>query len=249
GLPLDRLAHTALGLTMVSWRRHGPGSAVVCVHGAGVSSRELLPFVRVLGERHDAWSVDLPGFGRSDKPAEPLTLAALADAVAAWIVEARLDRPCLLGGSFGCQVAVEVAARHGERVGALVLVGPTVDPQARSWVRMAARWLRNSVRESPRMVPLNLADYRDAGLRQVLASFGASMRDRVEDKLPHVSVPALVVRGGKDRMVSQAWAEQVARLLPRGRLVVMEGLPHMVPYRDPGALAEQVAVFLAEVCS
>ncbi|MFC7109864.1 alpha/beta fold hydrolase [Nonomuraea rubra] len=59
-----------------------------------------------------------------------------------------------------------------------------------------------------------------------------------------MAVPALVVRGGKDRMVSQAWAEEVTRLLPRGRLVVMDGLPHMVPYKDPRGLAREVGAFL-----
>ncbi|WP_420819143.1 alpha/beta fold hydrolase [Nonomuraea lactucae] len=238
-----------MDLTMASWRRRGPGPPVVCVHGAGVSSREMLPLVEVLGRTHDTWSLDLPGFGHSDRPDDLPTVAGLADAVAAWLDAAGLARPCLLGGSFGCQVAVDVAARFAGRTGALVLVGPTVDPHARSAVRLVGQWLRNSVRESPGMTPLNVADYRDAGLRRVLASFGASLRDRIEDKLLYVDVPVLVVRGGKDRMVSQAWAEQVTRLLPRGRLSVMDGLPHMVPYRDPHGLAREVAAFLREAGS
>ncbi|WP_043636562.1 alpha/beta fold hydrolase [Nonomuraea candida] len=246
-MPLEHVVRTALGLKVAGWRSRGPGPAVVCVHGAGVSSRELLPFVRALGATHDAWSIDLPGFGRSEKPPRPLTLAALADAVAGWLAGSGLERPCVLGGSFGCQVAVDMAARHPGSVASLVLVGPTVDARARTPARVVGQWLRNSVRESPRMAPLNVADYLDAGPRRVLAGFGASMRDRIEDKLPHVDVPALVVRGGKDRMVSQSWAEEVTRLLPRGRLVVMDGLPHMVPYRDPGGLAREVTAFLKEV--
>ncbi|UQA91182.1 alpha/beta fold hydrolase [Streptomyces halobius] len=46
----------------------------------------------------------------------------------------------LLGGSFGCQVAVVAAARHPDRIAGLVLVGPTVDPAARSFVRQLLRW-------------------------------------------------------------------------------------------------------------
>ncbi|GAA5037850.1 alpha/beta hydrolase [Thermocatellispora tengchongensis] len=241
---LEREDRVVGGLRVATYRRRGPGPAVVCVHGAGVSSRELLPFVRALGERHDAWTLDLPGFGASAKPPRPLTLPALADAVAGWVAEARLDRPCLLGGSFGCQVVVDTAVRHPGVAGSLVLAGPTVDPRARSPWRLAGQWLRNSVRESPRMAPLNVADYLDAGPRRVLAAFGESMRDRIEDKLPLVQVPALVVRGGKDRMVPQSWAEEVTRLLPYGRLVVMDGLPHMTPYRDPEGLARLVTGFL-----
>ncbi|MEU1734469.1 alpha/beta hydrolase [Streptosporangium sp. NPDC020145] len=235
------------GLTVAGHRRRGPGGAVVCVHGAGVSSRELLPFVDALGERHDTWALDLPGFGASTKPSRPLTLPTLADVVAAWVTETGLERPCLLGGSFGCQVVVDIAVRHPELVSALVLAGPTVDPHSRSPVRLAGQWLRNSVREDPRMVPLNVADYRDAGLRRVLGTFGESIRDRIEDKLPLVTVPTLVVRGEYDRLVPQPWAEEATRLLPRGRLVIMEGLPHMTPYRDPRGLARIVTDFLAEV--
>ncbi|MFC7109863.1 alpha/beta fold hydrolase [Nonomuraea rubra] len=148
-MPLESLVRTALGMRVAVWRSHGPGPAVVCLHGAGVSSRELLPFVRAMGVTHDAWSLDLPGFGRSEKPRAPLTLTALADAVAGWVAESGLQRPCLLGGSFGCQVAVDVAARHPGAAGALVLVGPTVDARARNPARLVGQWLRNSVRESP----------------------------------------------------------------------------------------------------
>jgi pimeloyl-ACP methyl ester carboxylesterase len=245
----ERQDHTVDGFTIAGFRKQGPGSAVVCVHGAGVSSRELLPFVEAIGERHDAWAIDLPGFGASGKPDEPLTLPALADVVAAWANAAGLERPCLLGLSFGCQVVVDVAARHPGVAAALVLGGPTVDPRGRSPWRLVAQWLRNSRGESPRMAPLNLADYRDAGPRGVLAAFGESIRDRVEDKLPLVTVPALVIRGGRDRMVPQAWAEEVTRLLPYGRLVVMDGLPHMTPYRAPRRVAALVEGFLTEVAA
>jgi pimeloyl-ACP methyl ester carboxylesterase len=242
---LERLIHLVDGVAVASWRRAGPGAPVACVHGAGVSSRELLPFVAALGVHHDTWTVDLPGFGQSGKPSRTLTLVELGDAVAGWLAATGLGRTCLVGGSFGCQIAVDVAVRHPELVGALVLVGPTVDPRARSPLGVLGQWLRNSVREDPRMARLNAADYRDAGTRRVLATFGESIRDRIEDKLPHVAVPALVVRGGKDRMVPQAWAEEVTRRLPRGRLTVLPGLPHMVPYRDPRGLARVVRDFLS----
>ncbi|WP_171074663.1 alpha/beta fold hydrolase [Nonomuraea basaltis] len=236
--------------SVTAWRRlpevDDGAPPVVCVHGAGISSRELRPLVAALGEHVPAWTVDLPGFGRSTKPPHPMGLPALADALAGWLAAEELPPACLAGCSFGCQLAVDVAVRYPERVGSLVLIGPTVDPMARSWPRLLAGWLRNSVREDPRMAPLNVADYRDAGLRQVLASFRAAMRDRVEDKLPHVSVPTLVVRGEFDRMVSQEWAEEVTRLTPSARLVIVPGMPHMIPFRGPEALMPIIREFAAD---
>ncbi|WP_109524988.1 alpha/beta fold hydrolase [Nocardia aurea] len=225
-MSLEPLTHTVMDLTMASRRRRGPGPA---------------------GRTHDTWSLDLPGFGHSGKPDDLPIMVGLADAVAAWLDAAGLARPCpaYWAGPAAARWPVDGAARFTGRTGALVLVGPTVDPHA----RLVGQWLRNAVRESPRMTPLNVADYRDAGPRRVPASFGASLRDRIEDKLLYVDLPVLVVRGGKDRMVSQVWAEEVTRLLPHGRLSVMDGLPHMVPYRDPHGLAREVATFLREVGS
>ncbi|WP_433335909.1 SDR family oxidoreductase [Spirillospora sp. CA-294931] len=243
---LIRRTTEVAGRRMVSWHASPSRSAprVVCVHGAGVSSRELLPLVAELGTHVHASVVDLPGFGRSDKPSRPPDLAGLAGALAGWLEAADLAPACLLGSSFGCQLAVEVAVRRPELVGALVLVGPTIDAESRTWPRLILRWLRTSVREAPGMAPLNVADYRDAGPRRTLAAFRAAMDDRPEDKLPRVQVPTLIVRGEHDRMVPPAWAEHLTRLLPDGRLATVDGAAHMVPFRRPGAMASLVTGFL-----
>jgi pimeloyl-ACP methyl ester carboxylesterase len=246
---MERITVAVSGRPMVAWRIAGRKPPVVCVHGAGVSAREFQPFIEVLGHRHDAWAVDLPGFGASAGPRYPLGLRALADALVEWLTAVELDQVVLLGGSFGCQVAVDAAVRHPDRVAGLVLVGPTVDPAARSFVRQLLRWLRNAPHERVSMAALNLADYRDAGGRSVAGAFVEALRDRIEDKLPHVVMPTLVVRGAQDRMVPQEWADEATRLLPAGRLAVVKNSGHMVPYRQPHALAGLVTDFLAHECA
>lgn len=242
----ERIAATVSGRSMVAWRSAGRKPSVVCIHGAGISSREFRPFIEVLGRDHDAWTVDLPGFGASERPPRPPALRALADAVAEWLTAVDLDGAVLLGGSFGCQVAVDAAVRHPDRIAGLVLVGPTVDAAARGFTRQLLRWMRNSPHERASMARLNLADYRDAGVRGVVGAFAETLRDRIEDKLPHVPTPTLVVRGAHDRLVPQEWAEEVTRLLPAGRLAVVPDSGHMVPYRQPQALARLVNDFLAD---
>lgn len=149
----------------------------------------------------------------------------LADALAAWMQAAGLGRAALVGNSFGCQVIVELAARHPDQVTCTVLQGPTMDPAARSLGRQTWRWLRDTVQERPDPWA-RLRDYRDAGLRRVLATYRLALRDRVEGKLPRVLAPTLVVRGPDDPIVSQVWAETVADLLPAGQLVVTDAGAH-----------------------
>jgi pimeloyl-ACP methyl ester carboxylesterase len=197
-----------------------------------------------LADRFDLYAIDLPGFGLTDKPPEVLCVAGQADALASWIRAVGLERPALLAHSFGCQVAVDCAMRHPELAGRLVLVGPTTDPDARTAPRQVLRWLRNLPGERPGQLPLVVADYGDAGVRRVLRTFGRSLADRIEDKLPLAQVPTLVVRGARDPIVPQAWAEEATRLLPRGRLAVLPG-PHTLNFAAPDALAELVGPFLA----
>jgi pimeloyl-ACP methyl ester carboxylesterase len=197
----------------------GPRPTVVLVPGIGLSHRVMLPIAELLAPHLGVRAPDPPGFGRSDKPRRPLDVPALADALAAWIDAADVGRPAVVGNSFGCQVIVELAARHPDRVTCAVLQGPTMDPAARSLPRQTWRWLRDTVQERPDP-RARLRDYRDAGLRRVLATYRLALRDRVEDKLPGVVAPTLVVRGSDDPIVSQAWDETVAGLLPAGQLVV-----------------------------
>jgi len=206
-------------------RDGGPEMPVVFLHGLAVSHRYLMPTARALPHRHPVVVPDMPGFGHSDKPRRPLGLPELADALAAWIEAAGINRPALVVNSFGGQIIVELAAHYPDRVACAVLQGPTMDPAARSLPSQTWRWLRDTVQERPDP-RARLSDYRDAGLRRVLATYRLALRDRVEDKLPRVVAPTLVVRGPDDPIVSQAWAETVADLLPSGQLVVTDSGAH-----------------------
>lgn len=217
---------------------------IVLVHGLGVSSRYLLPIARRLAQRSPVVVPDLPGHGRSDHPPAPLDVAGLADALLAWLDALALRRVVLLGNSLGCQTVVELAVRCPERVLATVLTGPTGDPRVHSLARWLGRLLRDLPREPFSLIPLQALAYLKAGPRRVFRTARAMVNDPFVTKLPLVVQPSLVVRGGRDPIASQAWAEDVAGLLPRGRLVVIPGAAHAVNYNAPAPLAAAIGAFL-----
>jgi 2-hydroxy-6-oxonona-2,4-dienedioate hydrolase len=217
--------------------------SVVLVHGLGVSHRYLVPTARALAPEFQVHAPDLPGFGLSEKPSRVLQLSELADALAE---HARPHAPVvLLANSFGCQIVAECVARYPQLASHTVLVGPTIDPDARTAGRQIWRWLANGRSESPAQLPITLRDYWDAGILRLIATFRYALADRIEDNLPAIGVPTLVVRGARDRVVSQPWAEQVTRLLPRGRLVVVPGAAHTVNFTHPRELSEVVREFVS----
>jgi 2-hydroxy-6-oxonona-2,4-dienedioate hydrolase len=108
---------------------------VVLVHGLIVSGRYMVPTAELPAAHYRVFVPDPPGFGKSEKPPRTLDVAGLSDSLAAWMGEGGLDRAALVGNPFGCQIIVELAVRHPERVERAVLQGPTTDPQARTALR------------------------------------------------------------------------------------------------------------------
>lgn len=218
---------------------------VVLVHGMVVSSRYMIPTAELLSSHHPVYVPDLPGFGGSEGPDRAPDIPGLADLLAEWMEVAGVGRAALLGNSFGCQIAAELAVRRPEMVEKLVLQGPTTDPRGRTAARLILRWLRGAPRESPSQGPLMLQDYRDAGLQRALDVFRHMLTDPIEEKLPRIQAPALVVRGSRDPIVPQRWAEEVASLLPNGRLVVIPGAAHTINYSAPLELSRVTLPFLS----
>ena len=229
----------------VATGRAPPGRPpVVLVHGLVISSRYMVPLVRALASDFPVYAPDLPGFGESGRPWRVLGVPELAEALHAWMRALGLPRAALVANSFGCQIVAELAARHPGAVDRLVLQGPTVDADARSLPVQVWRTLRNGRTEPPALGRISAVDYAKAGLGRAVRTTRAMMRDRIEDKLPHIKAPTLVVRGSRDPVVPRAWAERVARSLPDGRLVVVEGGTHTLNYADPDRLAAVIKTFL-----
>jgi pimeloyl-ACP methyl ester carboxylesterase len=232
------------GLGIHAWTA-GEGDPVVLVHGFGVSGRYMLPLAQSLARWFSVLVPELPGNGRSQKPPTPLGIGGLADALRACLDALELERPAFVANSMGCQVVTELAVRRPDRVGPLVLIGPTIDPDQ----RRARHQVLGGVRELGRE-PLSLLTHpaQDGvmGLRALLATARSALADRIEDRLPLVEQPTLVLRGSADSFVSAAWAERVAQLMPQARLVVVPGEPHAVHYTRPDLVAELVRELLLE---
>lgn len=221
------------------------GDPVVLVHGLGVSSRYMVPTLRELASSSvPVFAPDLPGFGRSDKPRHVLSLAELADSLAAWMSAQSIGRAVLLGNSLGCQIIAVFAQRHPGRLSAAVLVGPTPDPAALSPWRQALRLVRDAPHESPSEAAYAVADYWRAGPRRMWRTLNEALQSPMREQLTWMRVPTLIVRGAEDPIVSQRWVEQATALLSRGRLVIIPGGPHAANYSAAPVLVREVRRFL-----
>ncbi|HEY8521600.1 MAG TPA: alpha/beta hydrolase [Gammaproteobacteria bacterium] len=226
-------------------RSSGEYLPVVLVHGFGISSAYFVPTAERLAGRFDVYAPDLPGHGRSDDPARPLDVTDLADALRAWMLVMRIDRASLVANSMGCQTAVELAVRYPDVVDRLVLIGPTLDHEARAMPRLLLRFAAGALHERVSMTPLLVRDY--LRMRGRLADeLRFTMQDRIEDKLPRVAVPVLLMRGEHDHIAPQRWVDELAARTPDARVAVVPGGGHAVHYSAPDRVVSSVLPFLEE---
>ena len=118
-------------------RRCRPETALLLAHGAGGSvEANYGPILDRLAAARTVIGIDYPGTGQSPRSPRPLELDDLADELVAAADAEGVDRFALAGFSLGGPVAIRAAARHPERVSALVLTATFAYPDQR--LRLAA---------------------------------------------------------------------------------------------------------------
>jgi pimeloyl-ACP methyl ester carboxylesterase len=100
----------------------GDGPALLLIHGMAGSNATWDAVRDQLAERFTVIAPDLPGHGRSDKPATDYSLGNFAAGLRDLLVALDVERATVVGQSLGGGIAMQFAYQHPERVERLVLV-------------------------------------------------------------------------------------------------------------------------------
>lgn len=158
----------------------GGDAPFLLVHGLASNARLWDGVAETLSAfGHRVAAVDLRGHGRSDKPDSGYDYATVCDDVAAVADALALDRPVLVGQSWGGNVVLELAARHPDLArGAACVDGGTLDLRARfaSWDECASALAPPRLGGTPfgdveRMLRTMHADWPESGIVGALACF------------------------------------------------------------------------------
>lgn len=223
--------------------RSGGGRPIyVLIHGIGMGRGIFADLVAHLDDTAEVIAIDLPGYGAAPEPSRVLTMERTADLVAAYLQSNVAEPAVLVGHSMGAQVALEVAARHPETTAALVLVGPTVDPEARTARQQVGRLLQDVAIESPKVIALGAREYLRAGPK-LRTKFQSMLIHRPEETFPRISAPTLVLRGEDDVVATPDWCRRIAEAIPDARLEEIPGHGHETLIRDAAPAAALIQKF------
>lgn len=218
---------------------------MVLVHGYAVSSSYMIPTAERLAGRFPVFAPDLPGYGLSDAPERVLDVPELAEFLAGWMTRRRIERAVLVGNSFGCQVIAELARRYPAMVSHAVMIGPTADASARTILQHIWRLALDLLHEPLSLWLLQGRDYLRFGPRWQWQTARYMLSDRIEDRLPLLPMPVLVVRGEHDPIAPQPWVEELVSLAPNGMSAIIPDAGHAVNYSAPVALVALIERFIA----
>lgn len=212
---------------------------ILLVHGIGVSGRYFFPLAEQLMEDYQVVIVDLPGYGKTPKPARVLTIPELAAVVVQLTQVLKLDHSIILGHSMGCQIVAHAVKDQPKLYRKMILLSPTVNDDERSLFMQAVRLAQDTMYEPIKAGIIIFTDYMRMGLRRYLISCRHMLDDKIELTLKGCPIPVLYIRGQNDVIVPSIWLRQLQGVT-NGRICEIADATHALQLQEPE--------FIAEIC-
>ena len=256
------------GLAIVAQEWGNPaGPEILFIHGF---SQSYLSWTRQvegdLAKEFRMVTYDLRGHGGSDKPFEPERYRESkfwADEVEAVINAAGLQRPVLVGWSYGGRIIADYLKIHGAgKLAGLNYVdaisksdpsffGPGLKPLASmasddlaANIAATRRFLRNCFEKQPTQDEFEtMLAFNMMVPPKVRAAMGGRQLS-MEDILKGLSLPVLVTHGSADTLVLLAAGKHTAETIPGAKLSIYDGIGHAPFWEDATRFNAELTAFV-----
>ncbi len=247
-----------IGDQVVHYEVIGRGRPVIFLHGWLGSWRYWFPSMEAVSRSFRAFSFDFWGFGGSQRRRTTGGIEVYSSQVIQFLDALGIDRAMLVGHSMGGMVAMKTALDHPERVLQVVTVGAPFQGHALSWLLKLARyrtlvhmfadsaWLRRTV------FRFFIGEFNDPSLSEILNDTVKSSADTLcytvrsmlatdlRPELSNLRVPALVIHGGRDDVVSPKQVDLFDHISAAGVVVLRES--RHFPFLDDTDLFNELLV-------
>ena len=186
--------YAKLGANKIHYVSEGKGKdAIVLVHGWTCNLTNWRDQIPELSKRARVIALDLPGHGLSDKPQTTYSMDLFADAIAAVMKDAGVERAVLIGHSMGTPVARQFYRKYPQKTLGLVIVDG------------ALRQIGPKEQREQFTAPLRGPNYKEAGA-QMFAAMAPTLSDADKErvKTSFLNTPQYVMISAMDAMGDDA---------------------------------------------
>ncbi len=106
----------------INYIQEGEGYDIILLHGWGCSIETMIPILNILKDSARITVLDLPGFGESDKPKQPINSYEYTEIVNEFIEKIGIKTANILGHSHGGRIGIILSSKYPEKVNKLVLI-------------------------------------------------------------------------------------------------------------------------------
>jgi pimeloyl-ACP methyl ester carboxylesterase len=245
----------------VGFEDRGSGAPLVLLHPFPFTRAVWSDIADTLGAGRRLIAIDARGFGESPLNGR-YALADLADDLAALLDERGIARAAVLGMSMGGYTALAFAARHPDRLAALILADTRAaadGPEARAGRGKAIDAIQRDGADAyldaslGRLLSPDAATHVRARARTLTETRAPSLiagiealRDRPDrsGELGAIRCPTLLVCGAGDQVTPAAEMRAVAAAIPNASFEIIAGAGHIAHLEAPRAVERAVTDFL-----
>jgi len=224
---------------------------LLLLHGAIGAADQLQPLAQALSGPYNVHTIDFSGHGGQPFAEEPFSMKLFARDVLSYIEQHNLQRVAIFGYSMGGYVGMYLARHYPEKISKVVTLATKYN-----WDEAIA------AKETQMLVPEKI--------EQKLPAFAATLSERHApndwkevlrktadmmiglgadnvlkgDDYPGIGMPALLLLGDRDKMVTLDETLAVYKALPQSQLGILPGTSHPIEQVDTELLATIVKGFI-----
>lgn len=235
---------------------------ILILHGWNLNATKFLPLQTELNKRgYDVFCPDLPGFGNTQIPKNPLKLSDYVKFVVSFIKQKKINRIVLIGHSFGGRIGIKLAADFPQYLHAVILTGaPGFTPVPRLKILFfiflakigriifnfpILSFFQNVSRKFLYKIAKASDFYNtDENMRD---TFKNIISESLKEYLLKIRIPTLLLWGANDKIVPLYIAKRMEKYIKNTQLKVIPYARHGLPWTHPNIFVDHMEIFLKKI--
>lgn len=234
---------------------------IVLLHGWGSEGKFSLLIDRFKKNGYTVYAPEFSGFGNTQMPERPLFLSDYATYLRNYLSVHKIEKPILVGHSFGGRVAIRYEEIYPNSTSAVILTGtPGFSPVRRTKyiVSLIIAKIGNAILSIPPFFlmkdTIRKFYYYVVGARDYYRAKGVmrqTFKNIVQEDLVRsmrsLRVPCALIWGENDAIVPVWVAKKMRDVIPHCQLYIIPESDHGVPYKNPELFVNKMEEFLQTV--
>ena len=240
---------------LTHYELQGHGRSVLVLHGWGDNLLGLAGFAKDLATSYQVISLDLPGFGSTQAPAEVWDLDNYSAFVKNFLDKINLKPYAVVGHSNGGALAIRATATATLAPQKLVLLAASGIRSGQSAKRLALKvvaktgnaatiWLPKATRQKLRKKLYGTVGSDLLVVEHLQETFKKTVRQDVQADAAKLTIPTLLIYSDQDKAVPIADGHTYQKLIKNSQLEIITGASHFVHLDQPSKVANLIKAFL-----